>query len=343
MKNIEEYNKEIHIESIKYYLHKLDTRKYDVYKMNPTIFGKFGGGDYKVSDLDIILSIAQEEIINLGLKKINWEETFWKMEEGNHLEYEEYSDEVVSENNKDNTDNIDPYDIEEYDRVKSIYYMNIDLEDIVKGELKNFSSTINQREYKRSIMKLVRNNSKYKDLKNKRQLSSCVTKVLNKNEILYTFDLTQRVYKIFLESCEKNFDLVYDLLLDLDKDIEFTICKLNNISSNKRLEYIEYIDKLKEVKSIVGEMIECENFKENTNLKDDLLDVVSLKTEKKINKYINIKMNPRKYKSEVRTSSKESIRSKAKKLKSEGVSNNEIARRLGKSKGYISELLNGKK
>lgn len=324
-KYIDEYKKSIYIDSIKYYINKLDKRKYDVYKFNPSIFGKFGGVDYKVSDLDMILSMAQEE--------------GYSEEECKHLEYEDYDDEVVSENNTDYS--IEPDDVKEYDRVKSIYYMNIDLEYIIKDELKNFSDPANNhREHKNAIIKLVRANSKYKNLNNKKQLSSCVTRVLNKTDIVYTFDLTQRVYEIFLKSCERNFEEVRDLLLDLDKDIESTIDKLNDISFNKGLDYVEYIAKLGKVKSILEEMIESENFKEYPDLKFYLLKGLKIEIEDS-NNYI--KTTSRKYKSEVRTSSKESIRSKAKELKSKGVRNNEIARRLGKSKGYISELLNGKK
>lgn len=324
-KYIDEYKKSICIDSIKHYINKLDTRKYDVYKFNPSIFGKFGGVDYKVSDLDMILSMAQEE--------------GYSEEECKHLEYEDYDDEVVSENNTDYS--IEPDDVKEYDRVKFIYYMNIDLEYIVKDELKNFSDPVNNhREHKNAIIKLVRANSKYKNLNNKKQLSSCVTRVLNKTDIVYTFDLTQRVYEIFLKSCERNFKEVRDLLLDLDKDIESTIDKLNDISFNKGLDYVEYIVKLEKVKYVLEKMIECENFKEYPDLKYYLLNGLKIEIEDS-NNYI--KTTSRKYKSEVRTSSKESIRSKALELKSEGIRNNEIARILGKSKGYISELLNGKK
>lgn len=339
--DIDENKKAIYIDRIKQYIHKLDIKKYDVYKLNPKIFGKFGGADYKVSHLDIILSSAQEEsyleeeLINLEIEETKWHNLCVEMEEGNCLEYEDYDDEVVSENNTDYS--IEPDDVKEYDRVKSIYYMNIDLEYIVKDELKNFSDPVNNhREHKNAIIKLVRANSKYKNLNNKKQLSSCVTRVLNKTDIVYTFDLTQRVYEIFLKSCERNFEEVRDLLLDLDKDID----KLNDISFNKGLDYVEYIVKLEKVKYVLEKMIECENFREYPDLKYYLLNGLKIEIEDS-NNYI--KTTSRKYKSEVRTSSKESIRSKALELKSEGIRNNEIARRLGKSKGYISELLNGKK
>lgn len=315
-KDIDEYKKSICIDSIKQYIHKLDTRKYDVYKLNPSIFGKFGGVDYKVSDLDIILSIAQEER--------------YSEEECNHLEYEE---------------SIDISDLDIYDKVKGLYEENQRLENIVTGEVINFSYHLNNhRDKKNAIMKLVRANSNYKGLKNKKQLSSCVTSVLNKTSLLYTFDLTQRVCEIFIACCYHNFNYVEILIENLKDDIDDTINKLNDISLIRGLEFVDYIDKLEGVKFVFKEMEELDNFKNDDSFKYDLLEYIGLKTEKNItSKHLNINTPPRKYESDYRTRSKESIISKALELKSEGIRNNEIARRLGKSKGYISELLNGKK
>lgn len=322
-KDIDEYKKSTCIDSIKHYIHKLDTRKYDVYKLNPSIFGKFGGVDYKVSDLDIILSIAQEER--------------YSEEECNHLEYEYEESQRL--------ENIDISDLDIYDKVKGLYEENQRLENIVKGEVLNFSYHLNNhRDKKNVIMKLVRANSNYKDLKNKKQLSSCVTSVLNKTSILYTFDLTQRVCEIFIACCSNNFNYVESLIENLKDDIDDTINKLNDVSFNKGLQYVEYIDKLEAIKFTLEEMEELDNFKYDDSFKYDLLEYIGLNTEKNIiSKYINIKTTPRKYESDYRTGRKESIRRKALELKSEGIRNNEIARKLGKSKGYISELLNGKK
>lgn len=306
----------------------------------PNTLSICGGHEFYVSEIDNILFFAknkedqyiQEEEASYELLK----EIAEIVEEGS--DYEEYDDFDYEEYDDINYDDIDYGDIDYYKKVKNICEENEKLSDLVNDHLKEISNCDSNIEEK--LKRLVRADRRYKNLSNKDKLSSCVVSVLKKNDILYSFDIENTIYNIFIDSCENEFDLVFDLLNELSKDIEDTLSKPVLYST-------KYINKLNDIKYQIDKSIEFEEYKNDPGLKYALLNCVDLRMSSEIDLEYKIKKIKneikRKYESELRRYSKEDIRKKALELKSKGIRNNEIARLLGKSKGYISDLLNGVK
>lgn len=273
-------------------------------------------------------------------------------------EIDEYSKEVQYEyfEEYDNYDGNKEIEVEEglyeeYYKVKGILNDYYELESLVKKYNKEFpTDSIDKLAYK------IRANPRYKNIKNKRKIISCIRCIKNirnrKELIVYEFTLNIKALELFMRLCdERDDDTLFDNINDLQKEISSSIEWLKKNDSNNNLGFIgskvrsEYIDKLDDINTLLENLIYFESYRNREksdimhlyNLCDTLNDKeINLKYKKKNKK------GTRLYKSLKRDENKRIIVEEIIRLinssKDKEITNREIAITVGKSESYISKL-----
>lgn len=265
------------------------------------------------------------------------------IEEGNDVEWimlgenlEEKTDEELkcTINNEDNSI-IQKYDkdiLDTYRYLKVIQNEYIKLKNIVDEE-KSENLTLMQ------IYRRVINNKEYKKINIKNKLKSCIRACIKKkSNYLYSFNLEIEVLDLIIMMFEyKNKEDVYDLLKDL-------ITELKNFRNNSEILSTIYIDKIDYLYKVLSDSICLESYI-NNGFECELIELFDFKLDRDYYKKIrrNKPEHTRKYDSKLRRESKNKKRELIFELKRQGLKNIEISKKIGCSKGYVSDIVNKKK
>lgn len=218
----------------------------------------------------------------------------------------------------------------EYEKVKKSLEEDYKLQNIVEKYIDNFDKFSIK-----DIAQNVRKDKDYKKLLNKSNLLPCIRFKKGNSNKQYSFSTNVKLKELFKVLCEDN-----DCYEKLSETKDLIKDHITSIENNNLL--IDYCSYLEDVVNVLDELIEFENYKSNSNLLYNKLDI-KFDSEKRQYSLKKNKIRRRKYISKIRDNKKELNRKKIKLLKEKGLTLSEISKNLNISKGYISDLVNKKK